>query len=177
MRVLHVFLQADDGKALESTRLVHHRVQTVRIVKRTRHWILGVAASWRLGLKVVVLVAAGSLLLEVRRFVNHGFVEYLGLDRIRVELNVQAPLFDFLRLRNHLVELLDGVDTVLWLLEETLTHLCHRLLVLTHLLGDADEHGELGRQVDVLPLLLDFKQRLVHLTDLHVVLLLEIAGH
>lgn len=78
---------------------------------------------------------------------------------------------------NHLVELLDGVDAVLRLLEETLTHLSDSFLVLSHLLGDTDEHGELGWEVDVLPLLLNFKQRLVHLSNLHIVLLSEVAGH
>ena len=78
---------------------------------------------------------------------------------------------------NHLVELLDGVDAVLRLLEETLTHLSDSFLVLSHLLRDTDEHGELGWEVDVLPLLLNFKQRLVHLSNLHIVLLSEVAGH
>ena len=31
--VLHVLLKADDGEALERTRLVHHRVQAVRVVE------------------------------------------------------------------------------------------------------------------------------------------------
>ena len=123
------------------------------------------------------MVATGSLLLEVRRFENLWLVEHLRLDSVRIQLNVQAPLFDLLRLCDHLVELLDRVDAVLRLLEEALAHLRHGLLILTHLLRDADQHRELRGQVDVLPLLLDFKQRLTHLSDLHVVLLFEIAGH
>jgi len=176
--ILDVLLKADDGEALECARLVHHRVQAVRVVERAGHWIVGITARRRLGLLVVVVLAAtGCLLLEVRRFVNLRLLEDLCLDGVRVELDVQAPLFDLLRLSDHLVELLDGMDTILGLLEEALTHLSHSLLVLTHLLGDTDKHGELRGQVNVLPLLLNFKQRLVHFTDLHVVLLLKVAGH
>ena len=116
-------------------------------------------------------------MLEIRRFENLWLFQYLGFDGVRVQLDVQAPLLDLLRLGNHLVELLDGVDSVLRLLEEALAHLGDCLLVLTHLLRDANKHRELGRQVDVLALLLNFKQRLVHLPNLHVVLLLEVAGH
>ena len=69
------------------------------------------------------------------------------------------------------------MDAVLRLLEETLTHLSDSFLVLSHLLRDTDEHCELGWEVDVLPLLLNFKQRLVHFSNLHIVLLSEVAGH
>mmetsp|Transcript_12498 Transcript_12498/g.15983 ORF Transcript_12498/g.15983 Transcript_12498/m.15983 type:complete len:291 (-) Transcript_12498:1479-2351(-) len=156
---------------------MHHRVEAVRVVEGARHRVVRVASGRRLLLLVVILVAACRLLLEVWCFINLRFLQNLGLDGVRVELDVQTPLLDLLRLGNHFVELLDGVDAVLWLLEETLAHLCDGLLVLTHLLGDADKHGELRGQVDVLALLLYFKQRLAHLTDLHVVLLSEVGGH
>ena len=65
----------------------------------------------------------------------------------------------------------------MWFLEETLTHLSHSLLVFADLLWDTDKHGELRGQVDVLALLLDFKQGLLHLADDLVVLLLEVGSH
>lgn len=63
------------------------------------------------------------------------------------------------------------------LLEETLTHLSHGFLVFPHLLGDTHQHSELWREIDILALLLDFKQRLAHLHNLHVVLLFEVGRH
>ena len=175
--VLNVLLKADDGKALECLGFVHHGIQTVRIVECARYWIIRISSRRGLSLLVVILVATGGLLLEIRRFKNLWFFEHLGLDCIGIQLDVQAPLLDLFGLGYHLVELLDGVDSVLRLLEQALAHLGHGLLVFANFLGDADEHGELGRQVDVLALLLDFEQRLIHLPNLHVVLLFEVAGH
>ena len=104
-------------------------------------------------------------------------LEDLGFNGVWVQLDVQAPLFDLLALGNHLVELLNGVDSVMRLLEETLAHLSDGLLVLAHLLRDTDKHSELWRQVDVLSLLLDLEKRLVHFQDLLIILLLEVGGH
>jgi len=75
---------------------------------------------------------------------------------------------------NHSVEVADGLDTVMRLLEETLTHGGHDLLVLTNALGDTNESAKFWRQVDVLALLFNFEKRLVKVHDLNVILLLEI---
>ena len=69
------------------------------------------------------------------------------------------------------------MDTVVRLLEETLAHLCDSLLVLSDLLGDSDEHAQFWRQIDVLALLLNFKQGLLEALDFLVVLLFEIKHH
>lgn len=63
------------------------------------------------------------------------------------------------------------------LLEERLAHGGHRFLVFTHFLGDANQHAELGRQVNVLTLLLDFEEWLVERHDLLVILLTEVLHH
>lgn len=63
------------------------------------------------------------------------------------------------------------------LLEETLSHVGHGLLVLSDLLGDTNKHTELWGQVDVLTLLLDFKKRLFHIDDLFVILFFEVDDH
>jgi len=126
---------------------------------------------------VVVVSTVSRLLREVGCLENLRLLEHLGFNRVRLELDVQTPLLDLLALGDHLVELLDGVDTVMGLLEQALTHHSDGLFVLTNLLRDADKHGELRRQVDVLALLLDFEEGLVHLHDLLVVLLLEVGGH
>ena len=62
-------------------------------------------------------------------------------------------------------------------LEETLAHLCHRLLVFADLLRDTHKHSEFRWQVDVLALLLDFKEGLIHLQNLLVILLFEVGRH
>jgi hypothetical protein len=52
-----------------------------------------------------------------------------------------------------------------------------RFLVLAHLLGDADKHAKFRRQVNILTLLLDFKQGLIQTHDLLIVLLAEVLHH
>ena len=176
--VLDVLLQTDDREALECFRLVNHRIQTVGVVQGPlicRVWI----SSWRRLrlIVVVVLIAASRLLSEVWRFENLWLLKDLGLDGVWVELDVEAPLLDLFTLCNHLVQLLDGVDSIMGLLEKTLAHLSHSLLVFTDLLRNADKHCKLRRQVDVLALLLNFKQRLLHLTNDLIILLLEVSSH
>lgn len=178
--ILDVLLKADDCKALKSLGLVHHRVEAVGVIEGARDgsaWV----ASWRclrwLLVVVVVLVSARSLLLEVWSLIDLGLLEDLGFNGVWVQRNFQTPLLDFFRLSNHLVQLLDRVDSIVRLLEKTLTHLGYSLFILPHLLGDAHQHGELRWEVDVLALLLDFEEGLVHLHDLHVVLLLEVSSH
>lgn len=78
---------------------------------------------------------------------------------------------------DHLVEVADGFDTVVRLLEQTLAHGGHDTFVLTYALGDTDEGTKFWRQIDVLALLFDFKERLIKVHDLNVVLLLEVQNH
>jgi len=177
VRIRHVLLQANDRKALESTRLMHHRVEAVGVLESARNWVARITAWRRLGLLVVVLISARCLLLKVRSFENLGLVQNLCLNRVWVELDVEAPLLYLFGRGNHSVELLDGVDTVLRFLEQTLAHLRNSLLVLANFLRNANQHGEFWRQVDILSLLLDFKQGLRHLPNLHIVLLLEVRSH
>ena len=124
-----------------------------------------------------LLIGTSGLLLEVWRLKDLGLLENLGLDRIRSELDVQAPILDILTLRYHFVQGLDRFDPIVRFLEEALAHLCDCLLVFPHLLRDTDKHGKFGRQIDVLTLLLDFKQGLIHFRDLLIVLLLEVGRH
>ena len=178
--ILDVLLEADDCKALKGFGLVHHRVEAVGVIEGARDGCAWVASwrrlRWRLVI-VVVLVSARSLLLEVWSLVDLRLLEDFGFDGVWVQRNFQTPLLDLFRLSNHLVQLLDRVDSIVRFLEKTLSHLGYSLFILPHLLGDAHQHGELGWEVDVLALLLDFEEGLVHLHDLHVVLLLEVGSH
>lgn len=178
MRVLHILLEADDGEAFKSFRLVHHRIKAVRVIQGARNGRVSfLPRRTRLLLLLVVVVAAGSLLLEVGRLVDLRLIEDLGFDRVGVQLDVETPLLDLLAAGDHFIQLLNGVDTVVRLLEQTLAHLGHGLFILTHLLGNSDKHGEFRRQIDVLALLFDLEEGLAHLLDLLVVLLLEVDRH
>ena len=175
--VLDILLEADDRESLESFGLVHHRVEAVGVVEGAgicRVWV----SSRLLGLLLlVVLVSASSLLLEVWRLKDLRLLQDLGLDGIGVELNIEAPLLDFLALSNHFVQLLNRVNSVMRLLEETLSHLGHGLFIFTDTLRNTDKHGEFWRQINVLALLLDLKEGLLHFQDLLIILLFEVSSH
>jgi hypothetical protein len=65
----------------------------------------------------------------------------------------------------------------MWLLEETLSHLGHGLFIFTDILRNTDKHGEFWRQINVLALLLDLKEGLLHFQDLLIILLFEVGSH
>ena len=125
----------------------------------------------------MVLVSASSLLLEVGRLEDLRLLEDLGLDSVGIELNIEAPLLDFLALSNHFVQLLNRVNSVMRLLEETLSHLGHGLFIFSDTLRNTDKHGEFWRQINVLALLLDLKEGLLHFQDLLIILLFEVSSH
>ena len=116
-------------------------------------------------------------MLEIRRFEDLWSFENRSFDGVGGEIDFKAPLLDFLGVGDHGVEVADGLDTVVRLLEKTLTHGGHDLLVLSDSLGDTDESAKFWRQVDVLALLFNFKKGLREIHYLNVVLLLEIQNH
>ena len=175
--VLHILLEADDRESLESLGLVHHRVEAVGVVEGARICRVWVSSRLLSLLLLVILVSTSGLLLEVRRLEDLRLLEDFGLDGIGVELNIKAPLLDLFTLSDHFVQLLNGVNSVVWLLEEALSHLGHGLFIFTDILRDTDKHGEFWRQINVLALLLYLKQRLLHFQDLLVILLSEVGSH
>lgn len=62
-------------------------------------------------------------------------------------------------------------------LEKTLAHRSHSLFIFPYFLRDSNQHAQFRREVNILPFLFDFKQRLVQAHDLFVVLLAEILDH
>lgn len=174
--VFNVALQAEDHEALEGLRLVHHRVEVVGVVEDARLLavcdLLGGAR-----LLVLELVASGGLRGKVGRLIDLWAVEYLRLDGVGGHRDFKTPLLHVLRLGDHVVQLADAADTIVWLLEETLAHLGHRLLVLAHLLRNADKHAQFRGQIDILSFLFDLEERLVETHDLLVVLLAEVLHH
>ena len=60
-----------------------------------------------------------------------------------------------------MVELLYRFYSLIWLLEKTLTDVCHHSLVISDLRRDAYQSAELWRKVDVLSLLFYFKEGLL----------------
>ena len=124
-----------------------HLVEVVGVVESPRVCRVGIffGRSARTAARAVLLLVTARLLHEVGGFINLGTLQDLGFDGIGGQLDVEAPLFDLFRLGNHLVELANAVDTVIWLLEQTLAHLGHSFLVLSDLLRDADEHAQFWR--------------------------------
>jgi len=117
------------------------------------------------------------LLHEIGRFEDFGAFKHAGLDGVGGQLDLETPLFDLLRLGDHLIQVADRLDTVVRLLEQALAHGGHDALVLPYALRDAHKGAELRRQVDILALLFDFKQGLIEVHNLNVVLLLEVEDH
>jgi hypothetical protein len=106
-----------------------------------------------------------------------GSFEHLSLNCVRSEIDLKSPLLDFFTLGDHRVQIADGLDTVVRLLEQTLAHEGHDTFVLTDTLWDTDKRTKFGWQVNVLALLFDFKQWLVEIHNLNIVLLLEVQHH
>jgi hypothetical protein len=101
----------------------------------------------------------------------------LRLDSIWLEVDVKVPFLNLFGVGDHAVQLLDASDPLRRLLEEALSDVSHHPLVLSDLSRDSDEGAQLWWEVDVLPLLTDFKQWLVHRVDLDAVSGLEVVYH
>jgi hypothetical protein len=124
-----------------------------------------------------ILVTTGSLSSEVGRLKDLWSFENFSVDGVRCQRNIETPLLDILALGDHVVQVADGLDPVVRLLEEILAHGSHHLFVFANFLGDSDQHAKLWGQIDILTLLLDFKQGLVEGHNLFVVLLAEVLHH
>lgn len=151
-RVFDIFLETENGPLLEINWLMDNGAENVGVVK---------------------YLSAGTLLPKTDR----GSLQDLGFYLIRLELNVEVPLLDLLRLSNHLVDLLNALDTVKWLLEETLPDLGHDALVFSNFGWNADQDAKFRRQVNVLTLLFDFEKWLLYLGDFTLVCLQEVRQH
>lgn len=173
-RVLLITLEAEDGEVFEGLRLMHHRVEAVRVLKRARGHLFARVAPH---LSFLLLARIGRLLLEVRRFKNLWTLQHACFDRIRGQLDLEAPLFNLLRRGNHGIKIADRFDAVMRFLEETLTHGCHDAFVFTYALRDSNECAQFGRQIDILSFLLDLEERLIQVHDGNIVLLLEVQHH
>lgn len=125
----------------------------------------------------MLLARVSCLLHEIGSFINLGSIENLSLNCVRSEFNLKSPLLDLLALSDHGVQIANGLDTVVRLLEQTLAHESHDTFVFTDTLGNTYKSTKFGWQIDVLALLFDFKQWLVQIHNLNIVLLLEIEHH
>lgn len=86
----------------------------------------------------------------------------VGLDRVWFEIDVQIPLLYFFGVRDHSVELLDAGDSLVRLLEQTLSDVSHDLLVLSYLGRDAHQGAQFRRQVNILAFLSNFEKWLIN---------------
>jgi len=147
-------LQAEDCKVFKGFRLVHHLIETIRVVKR---------ASWHLRTRVSLhfallhITRVHSLFLEIWGFKDLGAVKDTSFNSVGRTLNLQSPLFNLLRPSNHGVKIADRLYAVVGLLEEAHSHGSHNSLVFTDALRDANQCAKFWWQVDVLPFLLNFE--------------------
>lgn len=100
-----------------------------------------------------------------------------SLDSIWLDVDVEVPFLDLLGVSDHSVELLDGSDSLWWLLEEALSNVGHDSLVLSNFGGDSDKGAELWREINVLSLLADLEERLVDGVNLNSISGLEVVNH
>ena len=103
--IVDVLLEADDGEALEGLGLVHHLVEAVGVLKRTRVGIVRVLARSLATTSLVLVVVAVSLglLSKVWSFKNLWLIQYFCLDSVRIQLNIKTPLFHLLRFCDHFI--------------------------------------------------------------------------
>ena len=156
--ISYVSFQTENSEALKVPWLMNHRVQIVRIVQNTR---CASISHFVLALLSLVLIASWSLGGKVWRFKNFRTFEDFGFNSIGLESDIETPLLNFFAFWDHLIKLADRSDTIMGLLEQTLSHSSHSLLVLTNFLRNANEHTKFWWQVNVLSLLLFFKEGLV----------------
>ena len=119
MSVCNILFEADNCKFLEGSRLMDHLVEIVRIVEYSgicRVWI-SFGRLLRTITRAVLLLVTTCLSREIGSFINLWAVQHFSFDGVWCQLNVETPLFDLFALSNHLVELADAVNTVIWLLE------------------------------------------------------------
>jgi hypothetical protein len=109
--------------------------------------------------------------------VNLGSLEHFGFDGVWLEVDVQVPLLDFFGVRNHFVQLLDALNSLGRLLEETLSNVSHHSLVLPNLRRNPNQRAQLRREVDVAALLSNLKQRLVSFVNFNIVGGFEVVDH
>lgn len=122
-------------------------------------------------------VVEGAVLTTVVTGVNLWSFQNSSLDSIWLDVDVEVPFLDFLGVGDHSVELLDGSNSLWWLLEEALSDVGHDSLVLSNFGGDSDKGAELWREINVLSLLADLEERLVDGVNLHTVSGLEVVNH
>lgn len=123
------------------------------------------------------VVKGAVLLTTVVTGVNLWSFQNSSLDSIWLDVDVEVPFLDLLGVGDHSVELLDGSDSLWWLLEEALSDVGHDSLVLSNFGGDSDKGAELWREINVLSLLADLEERLVDGVNLNTVSGLEVVNH
>jgi len=162
LTVMNILLKTEDSPLSEVDWLVHDGPQNLGVVQ----WSGSKLAGWL------------SLFVESVGWLEDLWsLEYLGFDCIWLKVDVEVPLFDFLGVGNHSVQLLDGANSLVWLLEQGLTDVSHDLLVLSNLGWDANKGTKLRWQIDILTLLSDLEKWLIYGVYLYVVSRQEVINH
>jgi hypothetical protein len=152
---------------------MNHRIEVVWVVQYSRSTAVGLL-SWSL---TRVLVSPRSLSGKVWRFKNFRAIKDLCLNCVWLQSNIKTPLLNFFTGWNHLVKFANRFYTIVRFLEKTLPHSGHCLFIFSNFLRDSDKHTEFWGQINILSLLLNFKQRLVETHNLLVILRTEVLDH
>jgi hypothetical protein len=102
------------------------------------------------------------VLIGLLRLVNRRSLQNSCLDGVRFKVDVKVPLLHFLRISYHSIQLFDTSDSLWWLLKQALSDVSHDTLIFSNFGWDTDEGTQLWWQIDVLPFLTNFKQRLIN---------------
>ena len=105
----------------------------------------------------LLLVVVGLLGLEDGRSLQDS-----GFNSVWFKIDIKIPFLHLFGVCNHSVELFDASDSLWWFLEEALSDVSHNALVFSDLGWDSDEGAKFWRQIDILPFLTNFKQRLIY---------------
>jgi hypothetical protein len=148
----NIFLKTENGPLFEVDWLMDNGSKNLCVIKWTRQtrsrWL-----SWNL----LIMVLIGLLGL-----VNGRSLQDSSLNCIWFEIDVKVPLLDFLGICNHSIKLFDTSNSLWWLLEQALSDVSHDALIFSNFGWNTDEGTELWWQIDVLPFLTNFKQRLIN---------------
>jgi len=121
LSIVVVFVKAKYCPFLEVNWLVHNLVEHSRVVESNDI----------------------SLTLDTRRKNDVWSGQNFCFNRIRFEINLKIPFFDFLRSSNHFIKPLNAADSLHWLLKEALSDLHHEHIVLSNLIRNSNQDTEL----------------------------------
>jgi hypothetical protein len=155
LSVRHVLLEAEDSPLFEAHWLMNDGSENACVVQRLNS-------------------SLGTL---IKRINDGRSLEDLSFDLIGLEGDLEIPFFGLFGVGDGLAQALDGCNSFVGALEETLSDISHGSLVFSDLSRDSNHGTEFGWEIDSASLLLDFEKGLIGHFDLGAVCSSEILKH